>query len=802
MHAKHFLLPVALFALICSASAAIYYVDPSANGSDSYAGTSAQPWKTLAKAQSKVVAGDTVKLRTGNYGAFNETLTASRTNWITYEADTGASPVFTKINVSAPTQLDAYLRFKGIAIRIPYSWYTDNGYTNQYFQNNRTIDGTTYHNWPTLIRDQGPWPGFDASYAYMPKYAPVTTVANTFDASGKYVVYLYTDDAAHFVRVNYIELNDCEIRGLDKILTNRGVYLDHSDNSTITHCNIHQVFSPIATAYSRNSTLTYNHLHDFYGSAMDLGSPDLTIDRTDFGTTTASYNNIENQKVVIDTHDDEYCYEQMHQGSGIALRLSGSMAKNDWVNIRNNIIHNIIGQAIMFYEGTFENMRIENNLIYDAASKMLTMRGLKGTTIVRNNTIVSSVNVKYADASGFHQRYTAPLAMIIGYYPMTWLRDYSGVNGTSQITGTANMWDNSTATYAIDSSVLSKPFTGGSTSLDQFGDPITITLANHKLCQGLRIAIAPNVPPGANNWEYYSFITYRLHNYNGSWSAWSSPAYIRRDSWKNYSYLTLTWLGAEDIDQIEMRTMVYHPNGTNNAVENYIYDIQFNDYASDSGTVPVYIYNNIIVGRWNLPNPQSSSEGYSENYNIWYTGFDIGGQRFLKGNNSFQAYSGFYGSRYHGYPEYFEKMSDVIGTPNATFTSEYPSNNNYVKFFVNPNTDTSTWITVGIRPPDGAAHGQTLDYHLAAGSPGINFGDATNQPSDSLGRIDAEGFILNDGPARDSSHHSAGAYEFGGATTPCTQTQLTSYLSQWKAGSLQMAVLMQKIAAWKAGTAC
>jgi hypothetical protein len=56
-------------------------------------------------------------------------------------------------------------------------------------------------------------------------------------------------------------------------------------------------------------------------------------------------------------------------------------------------------------------------------------------------------------------------------------------------------------------------------------------------------------------------------------------------------------------------------------------------------------------------------------------------------------------------------------------------------------------------------HGNVIDYSYAPGSEAINFGNPGHQPPDSLGTIDASGFILEDGRARDASHHSAGCYE-------------------------------------------
>ncbi|WP_436530787.1 right-handed parallel beta-helix repeat-containing protein [Actinoplanes sp. HUAS TT8] len=56
-------------------AASVYYVSPS--GSDSAAGTSAAPWKTIAKAQTVVAAGDTVYFRAGTYSYTSGTTSCS-----------------------------------------------------------------------------------------------------------------------------------------------------------------------------------------------------------------------------------------------------------------------------------------------------------------------------------------------------------------------------------------------------------------------------------------------------------------------------------------------------------------------------------------------------------------------------------------------------------------------------------------------------------------------------------------------------------------------------------------------------
>lgn len=58
-----------------------------------------------------------------------------------------------------------------------------------------------------------------------------------------------------------------------------------------------------------------------------------------------------------------------------------------------------------------------------------------------------------------------------------------------------------------------------------------------------------------------------------------------------------------------------------------------------------------------------------------------------------------------------------------------------------------------------ARHHQIRNFHLLAGSEAVSFADVNTQSNTSLGSLDANGFIRDDGPARDSTHHSVGAYE-------------------------------------------
>jgi hypothetical protein len=122
---RHLIICLLITALLCltaaskTASAATYYLD-AVNGDDGNPGTSEQPWRTLSKAQSVASEGDTVYLRNGNYGAFSDE-TSVRTDWLTYKADAGHTPIFTHVRVGQWTgPYNLYLHFEGITITPGY----------------------------------------------------------------------------------------------------------------------------------------------------------------------------------------------------------------------------------------------------------------------------------------------------------------------------------------------------------------------------------------------------------------------------------------------------------------------------------------------------------------------------------------------------------------------------------------------------------------------------------------------------------------------------------------------------------
>ncbi len=109
---------VSLAVLSHPAYAATYYLDAN-NGSDSNTGTSSAPWKSLAKAINTLQSGDTVILRNGNYGDLTDETKVNRTDWITYRAETGHTPVIGRVNFgreSSTPVYDAYIVLDGLTI--------------------------------------------------------------------------------------------------------------------------------------------------------------------------------------------------------------------------------------------------------------------------------------------------------------------------------------------------------------------------------------------------------------------------------------------------------------------------------------------------------------------------------------------------------------------------------------------------------------------------------------------------------------------------------------------------------------
>ncbi len=315
-----------------TASATTYYVS-AADGNDSNPGTSSAPWKTIAKAQSVVTSGDTVKLRTGNYGAYSESPAINRTDWVTYTADTGSVPVFTKIYIykSISPGVNSYLKFDGIDIQHPAYTPIDDGY------------------WHTK-----------------------TPYSGSTDANG--LGYLVETQFA-----NYLQFLNGNYQGYNKYLSN-GVHCLYGSNIIIQNCEVAKIADGIyvdgGSTWGYNVTIKHNYVHD-----MCLGSG-IRVEAIVGTNTLIEDNHVANQSK--DVYDAYYPYEEpsanVHIGSGLSI-------KNHDTTIRGNIVHGGFAEGMNWYSGqTYHNMTVENNLFYDTGT--INMVHIDGAATIRNNTSI------------------------------------------------------------------------------------------------------------------------------------------------------------------------------------------------------------------------------------------------------------------------------------------------------------------------------------------------------------------------------------------------------------------------------
>jgi len=107
------------------ANAATYYAKPGGTGST--CGSTSEC--SLGTAAGKAGAGDTVILRDGNYGktSLSPPNSGNSSAWITFQADTGATPIIDGAGVGSSTS--QYLRFVGIVSRFSQYGGFGNGYS-------------------------------------------------------------------------------------------------------------------------------------------------------------------------------------------------------------------------------------------------------------------------------------------------------------------------------------------------------------------------------------------------------------------------------------------------------------------------------------------------------------------------------------------------------------------------------------------------------------------------------------------------------------------------------------------------
>jgi len=283
----------------------IYYLDASATGAET--GLNWQDaWTELAQAQANLQAGDTVMIRSGNYGDFVEG-NITRTDWVTYKAEDGHTPVFSKIEIYNSTQQDVYLRFDNVTVQ---------------------------HDEPN------PLPPDDGTKHW---------IGN--------LVSIY--------RSNYVEVLNSTLKGYNKYLSGEyAVDVEYSDNVKIQHCDMSTTYRGILGYNTHNLTVSYNHIHDIAaGSGIRLGMLDTgPLDMT--GTV------IEGNHLHDRSHDENDLYfphNSFHYGSGFAVRASNLVIRNNIIHDgwgQGILFYLDTGVP-------YSNIVLENNLFYDVGKNTI-----------------------------------------------------------------------------------------------------------------------------------------------------------------------------------------------------------------------------------------------------------------------------------------------------------------------------------------------------------------------------------------------------------------------------------------------
>ncbi len=311
------------------AVAGTYYLD-AVNGNDANPGSSSAPWKTIAKAKASAIAGDTMLLRSGNYGSvgFDHTNNYG-TNWqnsITYKADTGAIPVFSSLSIQwedASTPKPRYLEFDGIHINVT--------------------------------------------------------------AAGRAVAVWLED-------VSYLRLKNCDIKGLYSNVRVGGITLsalqtatngtNRNSNILIDGCEVTDslVGMKIGGYIGENVVISNNHIHHIAGSGIALvnykGNGKILIDG----------NHIHNQSPIPEPNGGTT------HGTGISIRTENLTVRNNIIHDYGNT-RGIRTYQIVFPNNGYSNMLFENNLVYDIVNLYaVEFVDVGQNFVVRNNTFVGHYN--------------------------------------------------------------------------------------------------------------------------------------------------------------------------------------------------------------------------------------------------------------------------------------------------------------------------------------------------------------------------------------------------------------------------
>lgn len=504
----------------------IYYVSPTGNGALN--GSSPENAFNLTDAQnyanSHLSETITFLLASGNYGDFSHH-NVNRTNWITYEAAPGHTPVFTSIWITAfPNVVDSYLKFIGITVT-----------TNDYIRAHIKLQNCQYLEFDNVkIKGHGYEVGdlstgfiLWGAYHVSIKNSVITGIGTEFQGGVQFGIESLDSDHITisnckidqcFVGIevdgNDWLIEDCEVFNID----NDAIQLNDASDVTINRNRIHDVRSVLiysddagASYDAATGVITRNPSALPYPSAAigneafarltdENGNYITTVDSGGYRFEWLFVKNATPDNLTLLTSE----YPVPNQDYNIAKVEVRRGEHNDFiqfkangpcnnVTVSNNICYNSFRNGFIFFPqtgGGSSGLLIENNLIYNANQRTGGGRSCIQATeiqniVLRNNTlnggVTAGLNVNFTSITGniikniALQRQSGNVVIdemeynIFGYWNTYHMGPLPGPESTNQVLGNANDYE---LYKALFSNYNTRKFTlvPGSLAID-FGNP-------------------------------------------------------------------------------------------------------------------------------------------------------------------------------------------------------------------------------------------------------------------------------------------------------------------------------------------
>jgi len=388
-----------------STFAASYYLDPT-SGDDENLGTPSEPWKTIDRACSMssiadatvegsadplVVPGDTVILRSGDYGLW-KWKNYDNSNWITYQAEVPLGPVFDQMILRNYTGAwDTYIIIDGV--KLDWSELDADTIMSKWVSGKHALvylDGIKH---------------FKLKNSYIASNGTVGTV----EVAENLITFAESSGYTN----QYITIDNCELTGARQAINGGHIY-----NSEIKDCHIHDCAEDgLQLSDTYDLTISGCHIHDMAHPGERRLRKIPTVNTTGFNpedtVMQASSGASGTVLCVVPRYDiglsDIWLYNisgNFTTGNEVTSTGGGRVVPNeiDWYHqdliqlwahnentiIQGNELHDS-GQGIFLKD--IYNGLIENNLVYGKFDNhVCTLHTNSQSCTIRNNTFAHNAD--------------------------------------------------------------------------------------------------------------------------------------------------------------------------------------------------------------------------------------------------------------------------------------------------------------------------------------------------------------------------------------------------------------------------